>query len=102
MNHQPTINTIIALASQGVGHSHAERIAILFMETQEEPVTMSTLAAGAGLSRAAITALADRLEAANLIKRTSSTTDRRSIELVLTAKARRSVATAEKVSQVLA
>src|SRR5688572_25600737 len=71
-------------ADLNIGGSLSERLA-LFVLHADGPMPLGKLAAKLTLSRAALTALADRLEGLGLVERHPCPTDRRTINLALTA-----------------
>lgn len=67
--------------------NQAERVALLTLDTaayNDERVTMSELGRRIGMSRAAITALTDRMERQGLMQRLPSPTDRRATFIEIT------------------
>ena len=88
MSHDQTINTIRNLGEYVTG-THAERIALLVID--EAPLPITHVAERVGMSRGAMTTIADRLEAQKLVKRVHGADDRRIVLLEATAKGRRAV-----------
>lgn len=70
--------------------NHHETIALIVL-LHDGPMVMSDLGAAVPLSRAAITALTDRLEFIGFVQRTPDPTDRRRTVLSLTDKAREQI-----------
>lgn len=88
MSHDTTIETIRNLGKHVAG-THAERIALLVID--EAPMPISQVADTVGMSRGAMTTIADRLVAQKLVKRVHTADDRRIVLLEATAKGRRAV-----------
>lgn len=77
--------------------SHGDRLALLTLDTADyrgEALAMHQVGARIGLSRAALTSLADRLERAGYARRELDAEDRRRVLLVITHEGRELVATA--------
>ena len=70
------------------GLTAAQRAVLAVLETQPG-ASSTTLARAAGVGQATLTEMLDRLVARGLVVRTRSTTDRRRVELALTADAER-------------
>lgn len=94
-DHASIANTVIhafmTMTSKADTSSMRECLVLLQLYVAPEPVTMSQVGELAGLSRAAMTSLADRLEDKAFVDRVHSRSDRRTIVLSLTKKGRRLV-----------
>lgn len=84
-----TIGHLRALGAAGVGINVNERIFALAMLDADEPMTLGEAAAITGISRAAMTSMADRMELEGMIKRIASMEDRRVTNVELTARGRK-------------
>lgn len=93
--HTPTIDTLREMSVANVGSSHPERMAILVLLESDEPMQTGHVALRIGMSKGAMTSIANRLVDNKLIKRVHSD-DRRVIYLEATGTARQSVRRAEK------
>lgn len=94
MNESLTfIQVVNMIRDMPVDGTHAERLALLSL-VAEGAAPMSSLSARCGISRGAMTSMADRLEDQSLVVRELHPTDRRVILITPTAKGRQVVADA--------
>ncbi|MBC5763018.1 MarR family transcriptional regulator [Ramlibacter albus] len=70
------------------GSTDAQWLALLRLQTMDQPVTQAALAAAIGVQNPSMVRMLDRLEAEGLIERTAVPGDRRAKAVRLTAKAR--------------
>lgn len=99
--HTPTIDTLREMSVANVGSSHPERMAILVLLEADEPMQTGHVALRIGMSKGAMTAIANRLVEHKMAKRLHSE-DRRAIFLEATGTARQSVQRAQKRAGVAA
>ena len=94
--HTITIDTL-RLLSDTVPGSPLERLTLLTLADNEEPMRLTDLCNRVGMSRAAMTSIGDRLEQAGLAKRhhPSIGEDRRVVRLAITKKGARAVERAQ-------
>lgn len=87
MSHLPTIDILRELGEGNVGNTHNERLALLLLLESDDPVPTGHVAERIGVSKGAMTTIANRLVEKKMIKRVHND-NRRSIFLEATGVAR--------------
>jgi DNA-binding MarR family transcriptional regulator len=96
--HAPTIDVIREMTVANVGSSHAERMALIILFEAAVPLPTGMVAERIGMSKGAMTSIANRMVDGELVIRRIEPSDRRSIYLELTKSAERELRRAEKRS----
>lgn len=92
MNHDYTIRALGRLRQDA---TMAERVTMLILAAEDGGISMGAIAARAGVNKATLTSIAQRLVDHGWAKRSPDPTDRRIVRLEATVRCRKAVAKAE-------